>query len=190
MQTGEGKTLAAVAPVVLNAIQGSGIHVFTFNDYLAQRDAEWMGPIYEFFGISVDFIHEKMLPEMRRKAYKADVTYLTAKEAGFNYLRDSLVIDPKKIVHRSFHMALIDEADSILIDESRIPLVIAGSSNEKFGNPQKLSTIVWNLDPRTHYTIDYMRKTVNLTDDGLTRMEELLDCDNLHNLENLDPSFE
>ena len=113
-------------PAALNALSGNGVHVLTFNDYLARRDAEWMRPIYESLGLRVSFIQQGMTPAERRRAYLADVTYLTAKEAGFDHLRDLLVTSPEDLVHRPFHFALVDEADSILIDEARSPLVIAG----------------------------------------------------------------
>ncbi|MGB6335260.1 MAG: accessory Sec system translocase SecA2, partial [Thermoanaerobaculia bacterium] len=125
MQTGEGKTLAAVAPVFLNALTGGGVHVLTFNDYLARRDAAWMGPVYEFLGLSVGVVQEGMGVAERQQAYSCDITYLTAKEAGFDLLRDGLCFERSHQVHRPFHFALVDEADSILIDEARIPLVIA-----------------------------------------------------------------
>jgi preprotein translocase subunit SecA len=185
MQTGEGKTLTAVAPVVLNALQGRGVHVLTFNDYLARRDAEWMGPIYRFLGLRVGFVQEGMLPPARRTAYEADVTYVTAKEAGFDYLRDGLAVEPDTVVHRPFHMALVDEADSILIDEARIPLVIAGSTHTHSGEPERLAAIVQQLVPGQHYAVDPVRRTVHLTNGGLDRAEDLLDCGNLHTMENL-----
>ena len=185
MQTGEGKTLTAVAPVVLNALQGKGVHVLTFNDYLARRDAQWMGPIYRFLGLCVGFVQEGMLPEERRAAYRAEVTYVTAKEAGFDYLRDALAVEPGAVVHRPFNMALVDEADSILIDEARIPLVIAGNTQDQLGEPERLVTIVQQLVPDQHYVVDYEGRTAYLTDDGLDRAEELLGCGNLHTMENL-----
>jgi preprotein translocase subunit SecA len=185
METGEGKTLTAVAPVVLNALQGQGVHVLTFNDYLARRDAGWMGPIYRFLGLRVGFVQEGMSPGERRAAYGADVTYVTAKEAGFDYLRDALAVEPGAVVHRPFHMALIDEADSILIDEARIPLVIAGNIQGQSGQPERLATIVRQLVPNQHYVVDHERRTAYLTDDGLDRAEALLRCGNLHTLENL-----
>jgi hypothetical protein len=126
MQTGEGKTLAATAPVYLNSLYGKGVHVLTFNDYLAKRDAGWMGPLYDFLGVTCGYIQEGMSKEQRRNAYAADITYLTAKEAGFDYLRSFLANSPDELVQRTFNYALVDEADSILIDEARIPLVIAG----------------------------------------------------------------
>ena len=127
MQTGEGKTLAAVMPAALNALAGRGVHVLTFNDYLARRDAEWMGPVYQGLGLSVAFVQQGMARADRQQAYRADVTYVTAKEAGFDHLRDHLVRNVSELVHRPFHLALVDEADSILIDEARVPLVIAGA---------------------------------------------------------------
>ena len=127
MQTGEGKTLAAVMPAALNALAGRGVHVLTFNDYLARRDAEWMAPVYQGLGLSVAFVQQGMARADRQRAYRADVTYVTAKEAGFDYLRDRLVRHVAELVHRPFHMALVDEADSILIDEARVPLVVAGA---------------------------------------------------------------
>ena len=125
MQTGEGKTLSAVFPSYLNALPGKGMHVLTFNDYLAWRDAEWMGPVYQFLGLTTGYVKEGMSSEERRRAYSADITYLSAKEAGFDFLRDSLCDNIEDRVHRPFNCAIIDEADSILIDEARIPLVIA-----------------------------------------------------------------
>ncbi|MGA2256731.1 MAG: DEAD/DEAH box helicase, partial [Thermoguttaceae bacterium] len=127
MPTGEGKTLAAVLPAYLNSLGGRGAHVLTFNDYLARRDAEWMGPLYRFLGLTVGSVQEGMIAPERRKAYACDVTYVTAKEAGFDYLRDHLCTVPEDLVHRPFYYAIVDEADSILIDEARVPLVIAGN---------------------------------------------------------------
>src|SRR6185295_16613210 len=124
MATGEGKTLTAVMPVALAAWAGAGVHVLTFNDYLARRDAEWMGPVYALLGLSVRWIPGTSTRDERRRAYAADVTYVTAKEAGFDFLRDSLAVDPAQLVHRPFHFGLVDEADSLLIDEARVPLVI------------------------------------------------------------------
>jgi len=116
MQTGEGKTLVAVPPACLNALSGQGVHVLTFNDYLARRDAQWMGPIYEFLDLSVGFVQEGMTPSQRQQAYRCDITYATAKEAGFDHLRDHICLNPDDLVHRPFHFAIVDEADSILID--------------------------------------------------------------------------
>ncbi len=135
MQTGEGKTLAAVAPACLQALTGEGVHILTFNDYLARRDALWMGPVYEFLGFTVGFIQEGMAREQRQQAYGCDVTYLTAKEAGFDFLRDRLSLAPADLMQRPFRYALVDEADSILIDEARVPLVIAGHTGGELHDP-------------------------------------------------------
>jgi preprotein translocase subunit SecA len=127
MQTGEGKTLAAVFPAYLNALSGCGVHVLTFNDYLARRDAQWMGPVYQYLGLQVEFVQEGMTVQQRQQAYGADITYLTAKEAGFDFLRDGLCYRREDIVQRNFHYVIVDEADSILIDEARVPLPIRRS---------------------------------------------------------------
>jgi preprotein translocase subunit SecA len=179
MQTGEGKTLAAVAPVCLNAWTGAGVHVLTFNDYLARRDAQWMGPIYEFLGLSVGFIQEGMTPRDRQRAYTCDVTYATAKEAGFDFLRDHLCQSQEYLVHRPFHFALVDEADSILIDEARIPLVIAGSTDEVVANPYEIAELVRTLRPGLDYDTDENARNAFLTDAGLDRVEKALRCENL-----------
>ena len=142
MQTGEGKTLAAVMPAALRALEGKGAHVLTFNDYLARRDAEWMGPVYARLGLSVGFVQQGMTPEERRHGYLADVTYVTAKEAGFDHLRDLQAMDRDALVHRPFHFALVDEADSILIDEARVPLVIAGSVDREISSAPRLAALV------------------------------------------------
>src|SRR5437016_2742712 len=131
MQTGEGKTLAAVPAIVWYARNGPGVHVMTVNDYLARRDAKWMGGIYEFLGLSVGCVQQGMSVEDRQRAYACDITYATANEIGFDYLRDQLALFPKDQVHRPFAAAVIDEADSILIDEARIPLVIAGGKSDE-----------------------------------------------------------
>jgi preprotein translocase subunit SecA len=185
MSTGEGKTLAAVAPVSLHALTGCGAHVLTFNDYLARRDADWMGPIYRFLGLSVAYVQEGMPAAARRAAYAADVTYATAKEAGFDLLRDGLVVEPRDLVHRPLHMAVIDEADSILIDEARIPLVIAGITHEESIEPEHLAAIVRQLAPDQHYLVDREAQAAYLTDEGIDRVETLLDCGNLYAPKNL-----
>jgi preprotein translocase subunit SecA len=179
MQTGEGKTLAAVLPAYLNALTGRGVHVLTFNDYLARRDAQWMGPVYEFLGLSVGFIQEGMAPRDRRRAYACDITYATAKEAGFDYLRDHLCPSPDDLAHRPFHYAIVDEADSILIDEARIPLVIAGNTDEVVANPYEIAELVRRLRPGTDYDTDENARNVYLTDAGLDQVEKVLHCDNL-----------
>jgi len=179
MQTGEGKTLVAVLPAYLNALAGHGVHVLTFNDYLARRDAQWMGPIYEFLGLSVGFIQEGMTPAQRQQAYRCDITYATAKEAGFDYLRDHICLDRATLVHRPFHFAIVDEADSILIDEARIPLVIAGSTGEVVTNPYEIAEFVRGLRPGVDYETDANERNVFLTDAGLDRAEKALRCENI-----------
>ncbi len=185
MQTGEGKTLVAVLPAYLNALTGQGVHVLTFNDYLARRDAGWMGPVYEFLGLSVGYIQEEMGAKQRQEAYGCDVTYATAKEVGFDYLRDNRCMDEKDLVHRPFHFALVDEADSILIDEARIPLVIAGSTDEVTADPYVMADLARRLKPHLHYGTDENQRNIYLTELGLEHAESILGCGNLHDEENL-----
>ncbi len=179
MQTGEGKTLVAVLPAYLNALTGRGVHVLTFNDYLARRDARWMGPIYEFLGLTVGSVQEGMVPAERRRAYGCDITYATAKEAGFDFLRDHICLGEETLVHRPFHFAVVDEADSILIDEARIPLVIAGSTGEVISNPYEIADFVRKLKPGVDYETDANERNVFLTDAGLDRAEKALHCANV-----------
>ena len=184
MQTGEGKTLAAVMPAALRALTGHGAHVLTFNDYLARRDAEWMGPVYAMLGLSVGCVQEDMTPGERRQAYLADVTYVTAKEAGFDHLRDLLATDREAVVHRPFHFALVDEADSLLIDEARVPLVIAGSVGRETSSESRLATLVAALTPGVHFDTDESGRDVELTDAGVEHVERALGVAGLHNPEN------
>lgn len=186
MQTGEGKTLVAVLPAYLNALTGKGVHVLTFNDYLARRDAQWMGAIYKFLGLNVDYIQEGMNVLERQKAYRADITYLSAKEAGFDFLRDSLCYNKDNIVHRIFNFAIIDEADSILIDEARIPLVIAGSTDDHDVNIYYIAQIARKLEKGIDFEFDEYARNIYLTDTGLQHAEKMLNCENLHDPENLD----
>ncbi|HET9228874.1 MAG TPA: accessory Sec system translocase SecA2 [Thermoanaerobaculia bacterium] len=179
MHTGEGKTLAAVAPVALNALSGRGVHVLTYNDYLARRDAEWMGPIYERLGLTVGCVQEGLSTAERHRAYRCDVTYLTVKEAGFDLLRDGLCLDPGRQVHRPFHLALVDEADSILIDEARIPLVIAGTLDEVAIDLGRLARIARQMKRGADYDTDEYAYDIFLTDAGIRRAEKLLGCGNL-----------
>jgi preprotein translocase subunit SecA len=180
MQTGEGKTLAAVAPAALDALTGGGVHVLTFNDYLARRDAAWMGPVYQQLGLTVAAVWHDLPPADRQAAYRADITYVMAKEAGFDHLRDLLVRDPAALVHRPFHVAIVDEADSLMIDEARVPLVIAGRL-ESSGSPvERLAGLVASLTPGVHYACDEYRRDVELTDAGIERAEHLLECGRLH----------
>lgn len=186
MQTGEGKTLVAVLPAYLNALTGKGVHVLTFNDYLARRDALWMGGIYNFLGLSVGYVQEGMNISERRKAYGADIAYLSAKEAGFDFLRDSLCYRKDDIVHRIFNYAIIDEADSILIDEARIPLVIAGTSDEREVNIYHIAQIARKLKKGIDFKFDEYSRNIYLTDAGIEYAEEQLNCENLHESKNLD----
>jgi preprotein translocase subunit SecA len=174
MATGEGKTLAAVAPVILRAFEGRGTHVLTFNDYLARRDAAWMGPVYELLGVSVGVVQEGLAGAERQRAYRSDVTYLTAKESGFDLLRDGLCLELADQVHRPFHSALVDEADSILIDEARVPLVIAGSIEPAGGGLARFAEIARELTEGVDLATDEARRNVFLTDVGVERVEALL----------------
>ncbi|HVO12804.1 MAG TPA: accessory Sec system translocase SecA2 [Vicinamibacteria bacterium] len=185
MATGEGKTLAAVAPAFLHALCGRGVHVLTFNDYLARRDAAWMGPVYERLGLSVGFVQEKMSPDERRRAYASDVTYLTAKEAGFDHLRDGLCLEPGERVQRAFHFALVDEADSILIDEARIPLVIAGEAGDATAFAERLAALVRTLVAGRDFDTDEHAHNIALTEEGALRVEAALACGSLHAAPNL-----
>ena len=186
METGEGKTLAAVLPAYLNALAGKGVHIHTFNDYLARRDAAWMGPVYQFLGLSVGCIQEGMTTDERKKAYASDITYVTAKEAGFDYLRDQLAYRPEELVHREFQYAIVDEADSILIDEARIPLVIAGATEKPKVDPGHLAQVAKGLKEGLDYETDLGKRNIYLTNSGLKRVEEMLGCHNLYVPDNLD----
>ncbi len=180
MQTGEGKTLAAVAPVWVNALSGHGVHILTVNDYLARRDAGWMGPIYELLGMSVGCVQEGMSVAERRRAYVQDVTYVTAKEAGFDLLRDGLCLEPEDQVHRPFNFVIVDEADSILIDEARVPLIIAGDTDDTIVGLGRLATLAVELHSGVDYDTDEYSRNINLTERGSHRVEELLRCENLY----------
>jgi preprotein translocase subunit SecA len=185
MQTGEGKTLAAVPAVIWYALQGRGAHVLTANDYLARRDATWMRGIYDWFGLSVAHISQNMTPERRRAAYLCDVTYATANEVGFDYLRDGLARSVDELVQPPFAFAVIDEADSILIDEARIPLVIAGGVPEDSALAHRVDSAVAGLRPHSHYSIDEFARNARLTDAGIARVEEALGCGSLFDAHNL-----
>jgi preprotein translocase subunit SecA len=186
MQTGEGKTLAAVAPATLNALSGLGVHIHTVNDYLARRDAAWMGPIYELLGISVGCVQEGMPVTGRRMAYACDVTYVTAKEAGFDLLRDGLCLDPGDRVHRPFHYVIVDEADSILIDEARVPLVIAGAAGDEATGLGRLARLACELRADADFDTDEYSRNINLTEEGTHRVERELGVGNLFAEENLE----
>lgn len=184
MQTGEGKTLTAVFPAYINSLYGKGVHILTFNDYLAKRDAKWMKPIYDMLGVNVGFVQENMSLEDKKKAYYCDITYVTAKEAGFDYLRDSIAYSVDELVHRPFYCAIVDEADSILIDEARIPLVIATSTNEKDSEVRKIRDIVVKLEAEIDYITDEYDMNIFLTENGINKVETLLKCGNLYDNKN------
>ncbi|MGA8595790.1 MAG: accessory Sec system translocase SecA2 [Bryobacteraceae bacterium] len=185
MQTGEGKTLAAVPAVVWYALKGRRAHVLTANDYLARRDAKWMGPIYDWFGLSVAYISQNMSTEQRRAAYLCDITYATANEVGFDYLRDGLARYTDELVQRPFAFALFDEADSILIDEARIPLVIAGGVPDDASLAHRADSVVRMLRPYAHFSVDEFARNVRLTDRGIFLVEEALGCGSLFDEQNL-----
>ncbi len=184
MQTGEGKTLAAVPAVVVFALAHRGVHVLTANDYLARRDAAWMRPVYDFFNLSTAHISQDMSADERRAAYLADITYATANEVGFDYLRDGLARHPSELVLRPFSTAVVDEADSILIDEARIPLVIAGGLPEDSAEAYRIDALVSGLRLYHHYSLDENGRNVRLTDAGIERMEAALGCGSLFDEEN------
>lgn len=205
MKTGEGKTLVAVAPLVLNALAGRGAHLVTVNDYLARRDAVWMGPIYHFMGFSVGIIqgqgedndelggsyiytpgahhddprYVNLVPCSRRDAYGCDITYGTNHEFGFDYLRDNMAFDESDLVMRELHYAIVDEVDSILIDEARTPHIISGPSNEDVSVYKQVDVIVRQLEKEVHYTSDKKNHSASLTEEGMDRVEELLGIDNI-----------
>jgi len=184
MQTGEGKTLAAVLPASLNALLGKSVHILTFNDYLAQRDFAWMGPIYEFLGLSIGFINETMTLAQRQEMYQKDIVYLTAKEAGFDYLKNFLCTDMRNYLKLDFNFAIVDEADSILIDEARIPLVIAGDMPIEALSQEELAQQVKTLIQPDDLDIDLETNNVFLTDDGVGKLEKMLKIDNLYDDDN------
>ena len=186
MKTGEGKTLASTMPVYLNALTGRGVHLITVNDYLANRDANWMRPIYEFLGLSVGVIVHGIDDTGRRKAYSCDVTYGTNNEFGFDYLRDNMSFQLENYVQREFHYAIVDEVDSILIDEARTPLIISGPSDESTDKYYRVNQIIPRLKKEHDYTIDEKSKTVVLTEDGVAKAEKLLNVQNLYEPKNME----
>jgi preprotein translocase subunit SecA len=186
MKTGEGKTLAATLPLYLNALEGKGCHVVTVNDYLAKRDSEWMGPIYKFLGLTVGVIIHGMDDDERRKAYGADITYGTNNEFGFDYLRDNMKFSLEEYVQREFNYAIVDEVDSILIDEARTPLIISGASEESTDKYYKINQIIPRLKKDTDYTIEEKSKTVVLTEEGVSSVEKYLNVQNLYEPRNIE----
>ena len=185
MKTGEGKTLVATLPIYLNALTGKNVHLATHNDYLAKRDANWMGPVYEYLGLTVGYIQANMDKEERKKAYQADITYGTANEFGFDYLRDNLVYDISEKVQRDHYYVIVDEADSILIDEARTPLIISGPSDTPSELYRRFASLAKRFIPDKDYTIDEKQKTVVLTEEGISKAEKLLSIENLYDPNNI-----
>jgi preprotein translocase subunit SecA len=180
MKTGEGKTLVATLPAVLNALAGRGVHIVTVNDYLARRDAEWMSPLYKALGLSVGVIVHDLDDEQRRAAYCADITYGTNNEFGFDYLRDNMKYDLAQCVQRGHQFAIVDEVDSILIDEARTPLIISGPSEESTDKYAKIDKIIPKLIQDIDYTLDEKHRTATLTEEGVSKCERLLGLGNLY----------
>jgi preprotein translocase subunit SecA len=186
MKTGEGKTLVATLPVVLNAIEGKGVHVVTVNDYLAKRDAEWMGRIYRYLGMSVGCIVHELSDRERQDNYGADVTYGQNNEFGFDYLRDNMKFDLREYVQRDLHYAIVDEVDNILIDEARTPLIISGPTDESTDKYYRINSIIPSLKRDEDFTVDEKARTVVLTDAGVEKVERKLSVDNLYDPRNIE----
>ena len=185
MRTGEGKTLMATLPVVLNALSGKGVHVVTVNDYLAKRDAEWMGKLYNFLGLTTGVVIHGISEEDRQAAYAADITYGTNNEFGFDYLRDNMKFYQNQLVQRPHNFAIVDEVDSILIDEARTPLIISGAADDSTDMYSRINAIIGHLKREEHFTLDEKTKSVMLTDEGIQRCEDLLGIDNLFDTQNI-----
>lgn len=180
MRTGEGKTLVGTLPAYLNALNGKGVHIVTVNDYLAERDSEWMGRIHRFLGLSVGVIIAAMTPEERREAYLCDITYGTNNEFGFDYLRDNMAWSAEECVQRGHPYAIVDEVDSILVDEARTPLIISGPADQATKWYNEFATIATRLQRDTHYEVDEKKRTVGILEEGVTRVEEQLGIENLY----------
>ena len=184
MRTGEGKTLVATLPSYLNALAGKGVHVVTVNDYLAERDSEWMGRIHRFLGLTVGVILNSMTPAERRAAYACDITYGTNNEFGFDYLRDNMAWTLEDCVQREHFYAVVDEVDSILIDEARTPLIISGPADKATKWYVEFANIATKLTRDVHYEVDEKKKTVGILEEGVTKVEELLQIENLYEAAN------
>lgn len=180
MKTGEGKTLVAALPIYLNALTGKGIHLVTVNDYLADRDAKWMGVIYEYLGLTVGTIVHGLNPDERKEAYSSDITYGTNNEFGFDYLRDNMVQSLENRVQRKLNYAIVDEIDSILIDEARTPLIISSPGGESTKKYMQYATMIGQLKAEEHYQIDEKGRTATLTEDGIAKMEQILGVENIY----------
>jgi preprotein translocase subunit SecA len=185
MKTGEGKTLVATMPIYLNALSGKGVHLVTVNDYLAKRDSEWMGQIYKFLGLTVDCIVHGLDDRERKQAYGADVTYGTNNEFGFDYLRDNMKFRLEELVQRDLHYAIVDEVDSILIDEARTPLIISGPAEKSTELYFRVNRIIPQLQEEAHYTKEEKTRSVALNEDGVARVERLLGIENLYDARNM-----
>ncbi|MBF0780829.1 preprotein translocase subunit SecA [Granulicatella sp. 19428wC4_WM01] len=184
MRTGEGKTLTATMPVYLNALSGEGVHVVTVNEYLSSRDAKEMGELYQFLGLSVGLNTSEKSPSEKREAYACDITYSTNNELGFDYLRDNMVVEKESMVQRPLNYAVVDEVDSILIDEARTPLIISGGAEKSTAMYLRADFFVKGLKEEEHYTIDLQSKTVSLTDSGIERAEHVFHLPNLYDVDN------
>ena len=180
MRTGEGKTLVSTLPAYLNALTGKGVHIVTVNDYLAERDSEWMGRVHRFLGLKVGVILSSMSPAERREAYASDITYGTNNEFGFDYLRDNMAWSLSDCVQREHNFAIVDEVDSILIDEARTPLIISGPADKATKWYMEFANIVGKLSLNLHYEVDEKKRTVGILDEGVTRVEEALGIENLY----------
>ena len=186
MRTGEGKTLVATLAVYLNALTGRGVHVVTVNDYLARRDSEWMGRLYTWLGLTVGVIVHDLSDEQRRKAYNSDITYATNNELGFDYLRDNMKFDLADMAQRELHYAIVDECDSILIDEARTPLIISGPAEASTDKYYVVNKIIPQLKRDVHFTMEEKTKTASLTEDGNAQVEKLLGIDNLYDPQHIE----
>ncbi|WP_321417744.1 preprotein translocase subunit SecA [uncultured Desulfobacter sp.] len=186
MKTGEGKTLMSTLPAYLNALTGKGVHIVTVNDYLAKRDAEWMSQVYSFLGLTVGVILHDMGAQDRKTAYAADITYGTNNEFGFDYLRDNMKFDPEELAQGELNFAIVDEVDSILIDEARTPLIISGPAEKSTHLYTQANTIIPAFEKETDYTFDEESKSVSLTEDGIAKGEKLLNVDNLYDPANIE----
>lgn len=186
MKTGEGKTLVATLPAYLNALQGKGVHIITVNDYLAKRDTEWMGPIYNFLGLTVGTIQHEMNDNDRKEAYRRDITYGTNNEFGFDYLRDNMKFRLSDLVQREHHYGIVDEVDSILIDEARTPLIISGPTEESTALYYKIDNLVRRFHKAKHFQVDEKTRTVSITEEGVAEAEKFLNVSNLYDLAHMD----
>jgi preprotein translocase subunit SecA len=180
MKTGEGKTLVSTLPAYLNALAGKGVHVITVNDYLARRDAEWMGQIHRFLGLSVGLIQQEMSPDQRKKNYNCDITYGTNSEMGFDYLRDNMAISMDEVVQRVFNYCIIDEVDSVLVDEARTPLIISGQVERPSQKYMRAAEVAQMMEKEEHYEVDEKGRNVLMTDEGFARAEELFGVQDLY----------